>query len=62
MRFSLTAPAAFALIAATPSAATQWTVQHTEDLHNLAVATRAIWPAVGAITRTDGPLFAQGFG
>ncbi|KFY33596.1 hypothetical protein V494_07478 [Pseudogymnoascus sp. VKM F-4513 (FW-928)] len=62
MRFSVAATALFALAVATPSAANQWTVQLTKDLHGLAVSTRSIWGPAGTITRVDGPLFEDNLG
>lgn len=62
MRFSVTATAIFGLVAATPSAANQWTNQLTKDLQGLALSTRSIWGPAGTITRVDGPLFADNLG
>ncbi|KFX87495.1 hypothetical protein V490_08223 [Pseudogymnoascus sp. VKM F-3557] len=62
MRFSFTAVALFALVAATPSAANVWTSKLQKDLHGLALSTRSIWGPAGTITRVDGPLFADNLG
>ncbi|KFY27208.1 hypothetical protein V493_03658 [Pseudogymnoascus sp. VKM F-4281 (FW-2241)] len=62
MRFALPAVALFALAAATPSAANEWTTKLTKDLQGLALSTRSIWGPAGTITRVDGPLFEDGLG
>ncbi|OBT62931.1 hypothetical protein VE03_07871 [Pseudogymnoascus sp. 23342-1-I1] len=62
MRFSLPAVALFALVAATPSAANEWTSKLTKDLQGLALSTRSIWGPAGTITRVDGPLFDDNLG
>ena len=62
MRFSLPAIALFALVAATPSAANEWTTKLTKDLQGLAASTRSIWGPAGTITRVDGPLFEDNLG
>ncbi|KFY12067.1 hypothetical protein V491_06926 [Pseudogymnoascus sp. VKM F-3775] len=62
MRFSFKATALFALVAAAPSSANEWTAKLTKDLQGLALSTRSIWGPASTITRVDGPLFEDNLG